>query len=112
MDNSIYEVERAEYKTFIGQLNTENTHVEESWVGDVRSTKIYGDKSGKHLCTRLEDTEREEEHYFIFSYPEDEEYRDPTPVMTVNLDTKEEVQAFFNALSELQKETQNNDRNI
>jgi hypothetical protein len=30
MENNIYEVEKDDYKAFLGQLNTSKTHIEES----------------------------------------------------------------------------------
>jgi hypothetical protein len=103
MDNSIYEVEKEDYKTFIQQLNTEKTHKEESWLEQVHIVKIISNSTNTHLCSRISDSELEEEHYYIFNYPNDNERIAPKPVCTINLDTREEVQTFFNALSKLQR---------
>lgn len=108
-DNDIYEVERNEYKTFIEQLNVEKMNKEESWLEQLHIVKIISNKTGKHLCSRISDSELEEEHYYIFNYPDDDERIAPKPVLKINLDTKEEVQAFFNVLSKLQKEANKND---
>ena len=51
------------------------------------------------------------EHYFIFNMPEDNERIAPKPVMKVTLETKEEVQTFFDILNKIQR-GENNDRNI
>jgi len=40
--------------------------------------------------------------------PEANERIEPKPIMKVSLDTKEEVQAFFDAISKLQKEARKN----
>ena len=112
MDNSIYEVEREEYKTFLEQLNAEKTRKEESWLEQVHVVKIISNKTNKHLCSRVSDAELEEEHYYIFNYPDDDERIAPKPVLRVKLETKEEVQNFFNALNKAQAEAKKNAGNI
>lgn len=102
MDNSIYEVERDEYAGFIGQLNKTMMDVEQSYEQDVTIMKIKSKKTGKHLCTRIIPND-DVEHYFIFNMPDSEERIAPKPVIKVTLETKEEVQHFFDALSKLQK---------
>ena len=109
MDNSIYEVDRDEYKAFLGQLDTNKTHIEEDWIEQLHVVKIISNKTNKHLSSRINDDETQEEFYFIFNYPEEDERVQPKPVLKINLETKEEVQEFFNALSKLQKEVEKND---
>lgn len=111
MDNNIYEVERREYKTFLEQLNIEKMHKEEAWLESVHVVKIISNKTNKHLCSRVSDAELEEEHYYIFNYPEDDERIKPKAVRQIVLNSKEEVQDFFTAISKLQQE-KSNDRNI
>ena len=107
MDNSIYEVERDDYKAFLGQLNFSMMDHEEYTLDGCEIVKIISKKTGKHLSTRISDNKEQKEHYFIFSYPDDDERVEPTPVLKINLNTREEVQDFFNALSQLQKEKKN-----
>ncbi len=104
MENDIYEVDREEYKTFLGQLDTTKTHTEESWVEQLHIIKIISNKSNIHLCSRICDAESEKEHYFIFNYPDDEERITPKRVLHIRLNSREEVQDFFNAISKIQKE--------
>ena len=103
MDNSIYEVERDEYAGFIGQLNKEMMDVEQFYEKDCSIMKIKSKQTGIHLCTRIIPDEGEE-HYYIFNMPTDDERVAPKPVLKVTLNTKEEVQHFFDALSKLQGE--------
>lgn len=103
MDNSIYEVERDEYAGFIGQLNKEMMDVEQFYEKDCSIMKIKSKQTGIHLCTRIIPDEGEE-HYYIFNMPADDERVAPKPVLKVTLNTKEEVQYFFDALSKLQGE--------
>ena len=106
MDNSIYEVTRDEYAGFIGQLNKQMCDVEQFFEDSMTIMKIKSKATGTHFCTRII-PEDDIEHYFIFNMPEDNERIAPKPVMKVTLETKEEVQAFFDALNKLQKEDKN-----
>ena len=101
MDNSIYEVERDEYVGFIGQLNKEKMDVEQFYQDNMTIIKIKSKLTGQHLCTRII-PENEQEHYYIFNMPLNEERISPKPVMKITLDNKEDVQAFFNALNKIQ----------
>lgn len=103
MDNSIYEVERDDYAGFIGQLNKEMMDVEQYYEQGMTIMKIRSKTTGTHLCTRII-PEEEEEHYYIFNMPIDEERVAPKPVRKINLNTKEDVQAFFDVLGKIQQE--------
>ena len=103
MDNSIYEVSRDEYAGFIGQLNKEKCDVEKFYEQDLTIIKIKSKATGTHFCTRII-PDSGEEHYFVFNMPADDERVAPKPVMKITLDTKEQVQEFFNALNKLQLE--------
>ena len=111
MDNSIYEVERDDYVGFIGQLNKQMCDVEQFYEEDMTIIKIKSKTTGTHLCTRII-PESGEEHYFIFNMPTDSERIEPKPVMKVTLNTKEEVQAFFDALNKLHSEAKENAGNL
>ena len=103
MSNDIYEVSRDEYAGFIGQLNKQMCDVEQFFEDGVTIMKIKSKTTGTHFCTRII-PEDDVEHYFIFNMPEDNERVAPKPVMKVTLETKKEVQAFFDALNKLQQE--------
>lgn len=101
MNNSIYEVERDEYVGFIGQLNKEMCDVEQFYEDNMTIMKIKSKATGTHFCTRIIPSDGEE-HYFIFNMPADDERIEPKPVMKVTLDTREDVQKFFDALTKIQ----------
>jgi len=103
MDNSIYEVDRDEYVSFLGQLNKKLMDVEEHSLENCTFMKIRSQKTKKHLCTRIIEHETGNEKYFIFNYPDADERIAPKPIMQVTLETKEEVQHFFEALGKLQE---------
>ena len=110
MDNNLYEVERDEYAGFIGQLNKEKMDVEQCYEQDMIILKIRSKTTGIHLCTRI--ITDEGEHYYVFNMPADDERIEPKPVRKVTLETKEEVQHFFNALNQVQKGEFKDDRTI
>lgn len=107
MDNSIYEVEREDYRNFIEQLNKEMMDTEVYSYQNCLFTKVFSKKTKKHLSSRVSDSDLEEEHYFIFNYPDDDERLAPKPTLKITLDTQEEVQEFMNALAKIQKEKKN-----
>ncbi len=105
---SIYEVERNDYVGFVGQLNKEKCEVEQSYEEDKTILKIKSKATGTLLCER-EIPESGEEKYYVYNMPADDERVAPKPVQIFNLETKEEVQAFFDILNKLQEEHKKND---
>lgn len=103
MDNSIYEVQREDYRNFIEQLNKEMMDTEVYSYQNCLFTKVFSKKTKKHLSSRVSDSDLEEERYFIFNYPDDDERIEPKPVLKINLETREEVQEFLNAIAKIQK---------
>lgn len=101
MDNSIYEVSRDEYAGFISGLKKDVCDVEQYYESNMTIIKIKSKLRDVHLCTRII-PEDDIEHYYIFNMPTAEESVPSKPVMKVTLETKEEVQAFFDALNKIQ----------
>ena len=108
MSHDIYEVEREDYKNFIEQLNKEMIDTIVYSYQNCSFTKVFSKKTKKHLSTRVSDSDLKEEHYFIFNYPDDDERCTPKPVCRITLNTKEEVQAFFDVLNKMKKEAKEN----
>ena len=113
INESIFEVSRAEYKSFVEEIKPECRRVEiidlDRWH---KATRIFSLKTGKCLTSRvthlIEDEEMHEpERYYIFEMPDDDERRAPIPRVKVVLETKEEVQAFLDGMKKL-KENNNN----
>ena len=112
LDESIYEVTRADYASFVEQIKPEFRDVKEMEIGDRHTaTKIYSKKTGKCLCSRVTHNGKigdpEPEKYYIFEMPNDEERQPPIPKLHLNLETREEIQAFFSAIAKLIKEKKN-----
>lgn len=103
-DNSIYEVTRNEYKGFVEQIKPEYRRIEIKEI-DERHTaaKIFSVNTGKCLCSRVTYSadygDPEPEKYYVFEMPENYERQAPIPKQQLVLETKEEVQAFFDFLA-------------
>lgn len=105
MDNSIYEVSREDYKSFVNEIKPEVRDVRIVQVDKMHEAcQIYSKNTGKCLCERLtyigESEKTEPERYYIFNSPEANERLAPMPVAKIVLNNKEEVQRFFNFLSQ------------
>lgn len=112
MDSSIYEVTRDDYKGFVNQIKPECRDVRVEEIGDTHvAAKIYSKKTGKCLCSRVAYSadygDPDPEKYYIFEMPDDDERCAPIPVQRITLTSKEEVQAFFDAIKKLQEEHKN-----
>ena len=101
MDESIYEVERNDYAGVLRQINPKTTEVREYQTDNAKVLEIKT-KRGT-LLTRRVIPQEGVERYYVFELPQGPNWIQPKPVMRVTLETKEEVQHFFDALSQLQK---------
>ena len=111
-DNSIYEVTRNEYKGFVEQIKPECRRVEIEEVDKKHTaTKIFSINTGKCLCSRVTYSADygtpDPEKYYVFEMPENYERQAPIPKQQIVLETKEEVQAFFDFLAEKIKKENN-----
>ena len=106
MDNEIFRVSRDEYAGFIAEIKPDCREAEISHIKDCTIVKVLSKKTGQHLCTRII-PENGEEQYYIFNMPDDSERQRGKPVKKITLKTQEEVQHFFDALSKIMKENQN-----
>lgn len=114
ISESIFEVTRDEYKGFVEQIKPECRRIEVEQIDPIHiAAKIYSVNTGKCLCSRMaynaEYGDPEPEKYYVFEMPEPYERQAPIPKLQITLTTKEEVQAFFNFISEQQKKEKNND---
>ena len=114
IDNEIYEVSRAEYKSFVETIKPETRDVKERTIDDKHKTiEIFSKKTGKCLTGRVIHTDEENhepEKYYIYEIPDDDERLAPIPKVQVVLETKEQVQAFLDGMKrmkEMEKEKNN-----
>lgn len=107
MDDSIYEVTRDEYAGFMGQINKKKISTEIEQTPDYKTIKVYSKQTNKLLSTRMipqEDKDQLCQRYYVFNMPESSERQQPKPVQKIVLETQEEVQAFFDILSKINKQ--------
>lgn len=95
MDESIFLVEREDYKAFVERLKVEAIEVKkEELTRSSAATKVFSKKTGKCLCSRVYSAEADEK-YYIFEFPDDDEWGPPIPKRKITLETKEQVQLLF-----------------
>lgn len=107
MSDNIYEVSRDEYAGFISQINPAAKDIKEEENEGVKWIKTYSKTTNRLLCTREIFLEDGQENYYVFEFPPAEDRLPARPVRKIVLDTKEEVQEFFNILSKAMKEQKN-----
>lgn len=107
--NDIFSVSRQEYISFVEQIKPEYRKIETIDNKDSIITNLISKKTNKCLCSRLSYNKESNkpEEYFIFEMPDNDERQAPIPKYQLKLNTREEVQAFFNAISTLRKEHKN-----
>lgn len=106
MNESIFEVTRDDYKAFVERFLPGAVMAQEEDYENGKILKVYSNKTNKLLCSQKMKKEEDTIYYtyYIFEYPDNDEWGPPIPKFKLNLETKEEVQAFFNALAELKKQ--------
>ena len=112
IDKNLYEVSRNEYRGFIEQIKPECRRVEIEKVDkEHTAAKIFSINTGKCLCSRVTYSvdygTPDPEKYYVFEMPENYERQAPIPKQQIVLETKEEVQAFFDFLAEKIKKENN-----
>ena len=105
MNESIFLVDREDYKALVERLKVEKIRTEKIEEREYTIIKIFGIDSEECICSRKTyNNGSKPEEYYIFKFPEDDEWGPPIPKKKIVLETKEEVQTFFNILSQIQKE--------
>ena len=101
-NRELFEVTRTDYKAFVERIlpgaGVVSTNEDETIVS------ITSARTGTLWCEREKINEESPEKYYIFDYPEQDEWGPPIPKARITLETKEEVQAFFDALAKMRKE--------
>ena len=103
MNKEIYQVERDEYAGLIGEMKTSCFDMEKEYNEDNIHIKLVSKKTGHVISERIIDAEQNET-YYIYELPENDERMAPKKIRQYRLESKEEVQAFFDILNKLQKE--------
>ena len=103
MNKEIYQVERDEYAGLIGEMKVACFDMEKEYKDDGIHIKLVSKKTGRTITERIID-EEQNEIYYIYELPENDERMAPKKIRQYRLESKEEVQAFFDILNKLQKE--------
>lgn len=110
MNKEIYQVERDDYIGFVRQIKPGCAELKVVETKDYTIANLYSKKSDTLLCAReIPVDEDKETLYYIYNMPEPDERCAAKPVRKLTLETREEVQAFFDVISKIYKE---NDRTI
>lgn len=105
-NKEIFEVTKADFRAFAERLKSECCHTETVQPEeDFLQMYTYSNRTETLLCGREKKLDSPEK-YYIFNYPEKDEWGPAIPKMKLTLETAEEVQAFFDALKKM-KEQQN-----
>lgn len=105
MNKELYEVDRQYYKDFISQIKPSARDVVIEEDDQIATTKVISINTKKLLCARESHKKTQvPEKYYIYNMPEQDETQPFIPKRQLVLETREQVQAFFDFLSKYQKE--------
>ena len=108
-DMSLFEVSREEYKQFVKRIKPGCGEIANEEINrHAMATKIMSKKTGKCLCSRVCYDDETPEQYYIFEIPDADESQEYIPCKKVVLETREQVQAFFDVMAKLSKENKEN----
>lgn len=102
MNKEIYEVSRDEYAGLIGEMRTECFDMEKEYQENQTIIRLKSKQTGALITERIIKDDSPEQ-YYIYELPQDNERLAPKKIRQYKLETKEEVQAFFDILNKLQK---------
>lgn len=101
MREELYSVTRDEYVGFVKQLIPQNMHTEHIENDDeTASLKIYANRDDTLLAEQYLNSDGIYE-YYVYNMPANEDRCAAKPVQKIVLETKEEVQAFFDILQKV-----------
>ena len=102
-NREIYEVGRADYAAFVEGIKPSARDIRIEEEGATVFTNIYSASRNMLLCGRASNPDIPEK-YYIYASPTAEESQPQIPKTRLVLETREQVQAFFDIISKLQKE--------
>ena len=108
MNDDIYEVTRVEYSSLVETIKPEARDIMQYVKDDYRYIDLYSKKTHSKLTSRVTyigDMESlRGEKYYIYNLPQPEERNPDIPKCRIILETREEVQAFVDAIARMNKE--------
>ncbi len=104
-NNDIYRVDRDEYVGFLSSIKPTARLTETIKDNGYTFIKTRSNTTDVHFCTRIvpPNESDENEQYYIFNMPNEDERQPEQPRVKIRLETQEEVQIFFDVLKKLQE---------
>ena len=102
MNDEIYEVGRDEYAGLVREMKTDCFDMEKAYEDDCVVIKLVSKRTGQVITKRVIDADQNET-YYIYELPANDERLAPKKIRQYQLESKEEVQAFFDILNKIQK---------
>lgn len=108
MNDELYEVTRAEYSSLVETIKPEVREIMQYVIDDYKYIDIYSKNTHQKLTSRVtyigDNQSHTSEKYYIYNLPTAQERLADIPKYKLELKTREEVQAFLDALARLNKE--------
>ena len=108
MNDDIYEVTRAEYSRLVETIKSEARDIMQYIKDDYKYIDIYSKNTHVKLTSRVtyvgDMQSHNDEKYYIYNLPQPEERNADIPKCRIILETREEVQAFLDAIARMNKE--------
>lgn len=102
MNEEIYEVERDQYVGLVGEMKQDCFDMEKEYQEQDIVIKLVSKKTGELITKRIIH-KNSNEQYYIYKLPDAEERLASKIISQYKLETKEEVQTFFDILNKLQR---------
>lgn len=103
MEKEIFEVTKDEYVGFMAQIKKGGYYSELEQLDDThKELNIYSKKTNKLLASQVVDSE-DNVQFYVYEMPDTDERQAAPAVTKIELQTQEEVEAFFKILNEARK---------
>ncbi len=106
--DEMYEVTRDEFVGFKDQFKSGIYLTEKDSDDKLNTLKYISIKTGALLCAQTEDINTGDMKYYVITMPDDDERKAPPRKRKIELQTREEVEAFFKIINDLIQESQKN----
>lgn len=103
MNKEVFEVSKDEYTGFLAQIKKGTYYSQlEELDESHKELNIYSKKTDKLLASQVVDKE-DNSLFYVYTMPDDDERKAPPAVTKIELQSQEEVEAFFKILNEARK---------
>lgn len=106
IEDNFYEVSRDEYAGLVREMNTKYFDMHKTYLEDSVVIELVNKHNGHIITKRIIDSDQNET-YFIYELPKNHERLPSKKIRQYTLESKEEVQAFFDILNKMQKGEKN-----